>query len=66
MEGDARPREAVHVRHPGVVIQVGVMIGVLLEDAENARWRLAPALAARYGPTHDPAGGVVDNDLLAA
>jgi hypothetical protein len=28
------------VWHPGVVIQVGVMIGVLLEDAENARWRL--------------------------
>jgi hypothetical protein len=43
IEGDARPRETVHVRHPGVVIQVGVVIGVLPEDAENARRRLAYA-----------------------
>src|SRR5262245_7117932 len=42
------------------------MISVLLENAENARWRLASALAARYGRTHDPVGGVVDDDPLPA
>ena len=37
MKGDARPGDALHVRHEGVVIQVRVMLLDFLDDAEDAR-----------------------------
>ena len=49
MQRDARPGDALHVRHEGVVIQVRVVLLDLLDDAENAGGRLAPLRAARTG-----------------
>ena len=47
MECDAGPGDALHVRHVRIVIQVGIVLGILLDDAENARRCLASLLAAR-------------------
>src|ERR1035437_8494721 len=41
MQRDAVPGDALHVRHPGIVIEARVVVLVLLEDGENAGWRLA-------------------------
>ena len=46
MESDARPGDALHVRHVGIVIQVRVVLGFFLDDAEDAGRRLASLLAA--------------------
>src|SRR6516162_8236090 len=32
MQRDARPGDALHVRHPGIVIEVGMVVLVLLDD----------------------------------
>src|SRR6516165_6339068 len=64
VECDARPSEALHVGHVGVVVHVGVVLCFLLENSEDTGWRLAPLLAARHWRSHDPALGVVDSDLL--
>src|SRR2546429_8985368 len=65
VQRDARPGDAQHVRHPGIVIEVGVVILVLLQDAEDAGWRLASRSPARYWRPQDPAVGVVDGHVLA-
>ena len=64
VQGNARPGEALHVRHEGIVIEVRVVLGVFLEDAEDAGGRLTALLAARYRRPHDRAFVVVDRDLL--
>ena len=61
---DARPSEALHVRHVGIVIHVGVVLGVFLQDGEDTGRRLASLLAARDRRSHDPAFIIVDGDLL--
>ena len=66
VERNARPSEALHVRHEGIVIKVGVMLGFFLEDAEDPRRRFASLLAARHGRSHNPALAIVDSDLLIA
>src|SRR5215216_3455900 len=66
VEGDARPGDALHVGHVGIVIQVGVMLRFLLDDAEDAGVRLASFLAARYGRPQNPAVSVIDGNLLVA
>ena len=48
VQRDARPGDALHVRHVRVVIKVRVVLGILLDDAEDAGRRLASLLAARY------------------
>src|SRR5215831_7789696 len=53
VERDARPSEALHVRHEGIVIEVGVVLDLFLED-EDTGWRLAALLAARHWRSHDP------------
>ena len=65
MQRDARPGDALHVRHPGVVIEVGVVILILLHDAEDAGRGLASLDAGRNRRPQDPAVGVVDRHLLA-
>src|SRR6516164_5769831 len=40
MQRDARPSEALHVGHVGIIIHVGVMLGFLLKDAEDSSWCL--------------------------
>src|SRR4249920_901434 len=66
VERDARPSEALHVGHVGIVIHVGVVLSVFLEDAEDTGRRLASLLAARHWRSHDPALVIVDSDLLIA
>ena len=66
VERDARPGDALHVGHEGIVIQVRVMLLLFLDDAEDSGGRLASLLAARHRRPQDPALGVVDGDPLVA
>ena len=66
VERDARPSEALHVRHEGIVIKVGVVLGLFLENAEDTGRRLAVFLPARHWRSHDPAFVIVNGDLLVA
>src|SRR5215831_10562977 len=63
---DARPADALHVGHVRIVIEVGVVLLLLLDDAENAGRRLAPLLSARHWRLQYPASGVIDGDPLIA
>src|SRR5258705_3637795 len=66
MKRDTRPSDALHVWHVGIVIQVRVMLGLFLDDAEDTGGRLASLLAARYPRPQDPALCRIYPDLLAA
>ena len=66
VERDPGPGDALHMRHVRIVIKVGVVLRLLLNDAENAGRRLASFLAARHGRAQDPTSGVVDGDPLVA
>jgi hypothetical protein len=66
VERDARPGDALHVRHVGIVIQVGVVLGLFLDDAEDTSRRLASFLAGRHRRSQDPTFVIVDSDLLVA
>ena len=61
---DAVPGDALHVRHPGIVIHGGVVVALFLHDGEDAGGRLAPRDAGRDRCTQDPAVGIVESDLL--
>src|SRR4051812_45851517 len=65
MQCDPRPGKPLHMRHPGIVIEIGMMVRVLLNDTEDASGSLAPFLAARYRcPCNPPSGvGHPDADL---
>src|SRR5262245_29017528 len=45
---EAVPGDALHVRHPGIVIEARAMVLVLLHDAKDAGWRLASCSSARH------------------
>jgi hypothetical protein len=64
VQRDAAPGDALHVRHPGIVIEAGVVVLVLLDDGEDASRRLASRGAGRHRRAQDPALGVVESDLL--
>src|ERR1700752_4004745 len=64
VQRDAGPGQALHVRHEGVVIEVRVVLGLFLDDAEDAGGRLAPPLAARYRCPQEPSLPVVDGEAL--
>ncbi len=64
MQRDAIPRDALHIRHPGIVIHARVVVLVLLDDGKDAGRRLAAFDAGRHRGAHDPAVGVVEGDLL--
>ena len=61
---DAVPGDALHVRHPGIVIEARVVVFVLLDDGEDASGRLASRGAGRHRRAQDPALRVVESDLL--
>ena len=65
MQRDAVPGDALHVRHPGIVIHGRVVVLVLLDDGEDAGRRLASRGAGRDRRAQDPAVGIVEGDLLA-
>jgi hypothetical protein len=46
VERDARPGDALHVGHVRIIIDVGVVVRFLLDDAKNPGGRFAPLLAA--------------------
>src|SRR5580704_18972468 len=48
------------------IIEGRVVVLVLLDDGEHARWRLASCGAGRHRRAQDPSVGVVESDLLAA
>src|ERR1700719_1532935 len=60
VERDARPRDALHVRHVGIVIQVRVVLGFFLDDGEDTGGRLASLLAARYRRPQETTLCVID------
>ena len=64
VERDARPGDALHVGHEGIVIEVRVVLRFFLDDAEDPGGRLASLLAARHRRPEDPTVGVVDGDPL--
>src|SRR5258706_14629729 len=66
MERDAGPSDALHVRHVGVVIQVRIMLGLFLDDAEDAGGRLASLLPTRHRRPQGPAFGIIYSDPLVA
>ena len=39
VQRDPRPGDALHVRHRRIAVEIGVVIAVLLDDAEDARRR---------------------------
>jgi len=64
VQRDAVPGDALHVRHPGIVIEGRVVVPLLLDDGEYARWRLASCGAGRHRRAQDPSVGIVKSDLL--
>src|SRR5258706_668462 len=64
VERDARPGDALHVGHVGIVIEVRVVLRLFLDDGEDPGGRLASLLAARHRRPEDPAIGVIDSDPL--
>ncbi len=65
MQRDAVPGQALHVRHPGIVIEARMVVLVLFEQGEDAGRSFPSRDAGRYRRTQDPAVGVVERDLLA-
>ena len=65
VQRDAVPGDALHVRHPGIVIEGRVVVLVLLDDGEDASRRLASCGAGRHRRAQDPSVGVVESDLLS-
>src|SRR6516164_8816342 len=45
-----RPGDALHVRHRRIAVEIGVVIAVLLDDAEDARWRRTAGTPVDTGP----------------
>ena len=66
VQRDAVPGDALHVRHPGIVVHGRVVVLVLLDEGEDAGRRLAVLDAGRHRRAIDPAVGVVEGDLLRA
>ena len=64
VQRDAVPGDALHVRHVGIVIHVRAVVLFLLDEGEDAGWRLASLGAGRHRRAQDPAVGVVERDLL--
>ena len=55
---------ALHVRHPGIVIEARVVVFLLLDDGKHARWRFASCGAGRHWRAQNASVGVVESDLL--
>ena len=53
MQSDARPGDPLHKRHLRVLIEVGDVISILLQDCEDASGRLVGSAAGRDGGLKD-------------
>jgi hypothetical protein len=65
VQRDAVPGDALHVRHPGIVIHVRTVVFFLLNYRKDAGRRLVLGSPGRDWSAQDPAVGVVEGDLLA-
>ncbi len=64
VQRNARPGDALHVRHRCAAVDVGAVHLVLLDDAEHAHRGRMTLHARRYRALGEQAVGVVDADLL--
>ena len=64
MQGDARPGETLHEGHRRVVVEIGVVLDLPLEHAEDPGRCLVAGLARRDGRLQDLPFAVVDGDAL--
>jgi hypothetical protein len=65
VQRDAGPGDALHERHVAVLVEVGIVDGLLLHDAEDAGRRLVAGRASRDRRLHQHlARAVVDGDSL--
>ena len=61
---DARPSDALHVGHVGIVIQIRVVLGFLFDNAENPGGGFTPLLTTRYRRSQDPTICVLNGNPL--
>ncbi len=66
MKRNARPGDALHVRHIGIIVEVRIVLCFLLDNAEYPRRRLASLLTTRHRRSQNPAVGVVNRYPLIA
>ena len=66
MQRNARPGDALHEGHRCIVIKIGVVLSILLENAVDAGRCLVAALPGRHGRAQDFALSIVDGDALLA
>ncbi|MNO57548.1 hypothetical protein D3C76_480880 [compost metagenome] len=66
MQGDAVPGQALHVGHGGVVVQVGAVLDLLLQDGEHAGRGFLALLAGADRGDADGDAVAVDEDALLA
>ena len=65
VHGNAGPGDALHERHVAVFVEVGVVVRLLLHDAEYAGRRLVAGRSGRNRRLQEhPAAAVVDRDAL--
>ena len=64
VQRDPRPGDALHERHRGIVVEVGVVLRLFLDDAVNSRRRLVSGLPGGDRRAQDAALGVVDRHPL--
>jgi hypothetical protein len=61
---DARPSDALHVGHVGIVIQIRVVLGFLFDNAENPGGGFTSLLTTRYRRSQDPTICVINGNTL--
>src|SRR3954471_18276513 len=66
MHRNARPGEAVHEIHRRIVVEIGMMPAVLLDDAEEAGWRRMARSAGGNRRLRDAMTVAVQDHLLLA
>ena len=66
MQGDPRHGQALHERHRGAAIDVGVVLHLLVEDGEHPGWGREAADAGRNDGGFDEPALVVDPQARAA
>ena len=66
VQGDARPRDALHEGHVAVFIDIGLVDRLLLHDAVDAGGGLVAGRSGRDRRLQDLALGIVDRDPLVA
>ena len=64
MERNTRPGNSLHEGHVSVLVEVGIVLGLLLKNGVNAGRRLVALAAAGDPGPHDPSVGIVDGNAL--